>query len=61
MIVHQQAALLGHEDRITKLEDAVLALMSQVNHISGIPNDPHLDAELDKLRDRRTTQHGNSQ
>lgn len=52
IIVLQQAALINHEERITLLEDTVIALMNQVNVLRGVPNDPDLETEVQALRDK---------
>jgi hypothetical protein len=55
MIAYQQAILLNHEERITLLEDTVIALMNQVNALRGVPNDPDLETEVQALRDKLAT------
>jgi DNA-binding GntR family transcriptional regulator len=52
MIAYQQAILLNHEERVTLLEDTVIALMNQVNVLKGVPNDPELETEVQALRDK---------
>lgn len=56
MIAVQQAALINHEERITLLEDTIIALMNQVNVLKGVPNDPDLEAEVQALRDKLAAQ-----